>query len=435
MAQQLLKAHWQALLDAVLQLALCQAGSSVQGVNLAGLQLLQLQHVVLLQQLLLVLQTEVCQAMVGHSPFSQLEHLLAGSSATSALPGPGGSQMRGCSSGEAVSAIEGVAVAAVRARTVLQLLLQPTTEVIQQFLDMQRQGPVVAGANGSSNQLTRVDVLRCLRQRVSDPEARVFLHMQLRKAGSDVMGLLFGLPAAETVQVFASCTTAAGTGVACSGGSTAGKLGSLRTAFGNSSATAGVAAGCLYLSAGHLAFTDLVADSHTDEDDGTFATRMGKLARQMGSPSLAPRKAAAAVESATAGAAAGPTGSSGSPGLGTKPWWKNSSGSTSGSATATQQLQAADAVPASAVAADTTFMIPLSSVARLDKIYYKAEDALAVTMLDRSSRVFHGFESAAVRDELHNAVRLTVMGTNTPLDRSLRCFEDTVGETVGTWLA
>jgi hypothetical protein len=84
---------------------------------------------------------------------------------------------------------------------------------------------------------------------------------------------------------------------------------------------------------------------------------------------------------------------------------------------------------AATLAADTTLLIPLAGVARLDKVYYKAQEALALTMLqDRSSRVFFGFESAAVRDKLHDAVRLAVMGSNTVLDRNLRCCEETVGE-------
>jgi hypothetical protein len=47
---------------------------------------------------------------------------------------------------------------------------------------------------------------------------------------------------------------------------------------------------------------------------------------------------------------------------------------------------------------------------------------------DRSLHVFSGFESTAVRDKLHDAVRLAVMGSNTVLDRNLRCCEETVGE-------
>jgi hypothetical protein len=86
---------------------------------------------------------------------------------------------------------------------------------------------------------------------------------------------------------------------------------------------------------------------------------------------------------------------------------------------------------AAALAADTTLLIPLAGVARLDKVYYKAQEALALTMLqDRSPRVFFGVESAAVRDKLHDAVRLAVMGSNTALDRNLRCCEETIGESL-----
>ncbi|WIA31464.1 hypothetical protein OEZ86_002358 [Tetradesmus obliquus] len=71
--------------------------------------------------------------------------------------------------------------------------------------------------------------------------------------------------------------------------------------------------------------------------------------------------------------------------------------------------------------------MPLADVARLDKVYHKGHDALALTMQpDRSLRVFYGFECAAVRDKLHDAVRLAAMGSNTALDRNLRCCKETV---------
>ncbi|WIA11377.1 hypothetical protein OEZ85_011498 [Tetradesmus obliquus] len=149
-------------------------------------------------------------------------------------------------------------------------------------------------------------LLAAVVKRACDLEAQLFVQQQLHNAGGSIMQLLFGLPASEAVQVYAACSTTAGS----AGGIGAGNK-PLLAALGSSSSSS----------------------------------------------------------------------SSSVPG----------------------------------------------AVAGLDKVYHKGQEALALTMqTDRSLRVFYGFECAAVRDKLHDAVRLAVMGSNTALDRNLRCCEETV---------
>jgi hypothetical protein len=256
------------------------------------------------------------------------------------------------------------------------------------------------------------------------------------------MQLLFGLPAEEAVQVYAACCTSSrpGLGALLNAGSKP-----LRVALGSSEGVPGVVSGCIYLSANYLAFTDLLGDSADgNEDADAVAKRVAKAVEQAQAAAKKTGQPAAAAAAANA-AAAGATGSSNpSGGLSTRSWWKlqllsssdSSSSETAPVAPAVQQTAAAaGGSPASAaaakLAADTTVLLPLADVARLDKIYHKGHEALALTMLkDRSLHVFSGFESAAVRDKLHDAVRLAVMGSNTVLDRNLRCCEETVGENV-----
>jgi hypothetical protein len=419
--QQLLMAHWHALLAAVVMVALCQAGSSVHWRHGSWLlpQPLEMHHAVQLQQLLAVVQTQVSELMLG-------EHQQNGAAALAA------------------STVTRVAAAAVHARSVLQMLLLPTAQLTQRFTETQNTAQPM-------QQPTQLGILRCLRQRACDLEAQLFVQQQLHRAGGSIMQLLFGLPAEEAVQVYAACSTIAGSGASSAAGSKP-----LLAVLGSSGGSVpGVASGCIYLSANYLGFTDLRGDckqAGSGEDADAIAKRVAKAVKQaQAGATKAGQPAAPSTAAATAAntAAAGAIGGSNAPGgLATKSWWKSSllpssGGSSSSSSSggvlpaAGQQTSAAAAVPAgtpaaaaaAALAADTTLLMPLADVARLDKVYHKGHEALALTMLkDRSSRLLFGFESAAVRDELHDAVRLAVMGSNTVLDRNLRCCEETVGE-------
>jgi hypothetical protein len=422
-------AHWNALLAAVVKVALCQAGSTVHGRHGSWLlpQPLEMHHTVLLQQLLVLLQTHVSELMLQ-----------------------GAGQSAAAAAAAAASTVEGVAAAAAPARSILRMLLLPTSELMQRFTSLQK-------TPQQTQQPTQLDILRCLRQRACDLEAQLFVQRQLHTAGGSIMQLLFGLPAQEAVQVYASCSTVAGLGASTTAGAKSSMP--LRAALGSSSGVPNIASGCIYLSANYLAFTDLLSDCSSSSSEGTdaIAKRVAKAVKQAqagakkaGQPATTTAAATAAADleppATTSTAAAGPTGgSSASGGLATKSWWKSSllpsSGSSNSStvpAAAQQTAPApgsastgatAAAAAAAALAADTTLLFPTAGVARLDKVYYRAQGALALTMLqDRSSRVLFGFESAAVRDKLHDAVRLAVMGSNTALDRNLRCCEETVGK-------
>jgi hypothetical protein len=414
-------AHWDALLAAMVRVGLCQAGSAVHSRHGSWLlpQPLDMQHTVLLQQLLVLLQTHVSDMMLEGQ--GQVEAAVA------------------------AATVQSAATAAAHARSVLQMLLLPTAQLVQRFTVLEK-------VPQETQPPSQLDILRCLRQRACDMEAQLCVQQQLHSAGGSIMQLLFGLPAEEAVQVYASCSTFAGSG-ASTGACTKSSM-PVRAVLGSSLGVPGAALGCVYLSTHHLAFTDLLLDcssSSGSEDTDAIAKRVAKAIKQAQAKvnktaqPAATAKAPMALGAVSNPAAAGTTGgSSASGGLATKSWWKTSllpsSGSSSNSgavpaAVAQQTSPAPDtastaaAAAAATLAADTTLLIPLAGVARLDKVYYKAQDALALTMLqDRSSRVFWGFESAAVRDKLHDAVRLAVMGSDTVLDRNLRCFEETVGE-------
>lgn len=447
----LLLVQWEAVAAAVSQLALCQVSKAAAGAAAFAIpQPLQGHHVTLLQRLLILLQSEVSDAVVAN-----LDRLTAAGETNTC-----GSSSKSANSSSTAAAVAGVAAAAVHARALLQLLQQPTADVIQKFLDSCGSSQQLQRASSDGQQLSRnsgwqkvgsisnrafgqqvlqLDILRCLRQRAHDPEAQLFVQMQLRKAGTDAMRLLFGLSQHETVRVYAACTTSAAVlAVAESGGNSsdaAGLLSGLSSGNSSSGLAAGysTATGCFYLSQGYLAFTNLTSDMHAGEDDAAFAKRVkqqhsnqkvpdvGKQAQQ----AMGARIAAAAATAA----AAGTTGSS-STGLSSKSWWKGvmpSAGSSSGSNSTALTSSTAAVNPGSDITADTTLLIPLATVARLDKVFHKAQDALLVTMLDRSSRVFYDFESVGVRDRLFDEVRLAVMGSNSALDRSLRCMEPTPG--------
>lgn len=423
--RQLVMAYWNALLAAVVKVALCQAGSSVHGRHGSWLLLpqpLQMHHAVLLQQLLAVVQTQVSEMM------------LAG-------------QQQNAAAALATSTVAGIAAAAVHARSVLQMLLLPTAQLTQRFVQAQNTAQPM-------QQPTQLDILRCLRQRACDLEAQLFVQQQLHKAGGSIMQLLFGLSAAEAVQVYAACSTTAGSAAGIGAGNKP-LLAVLGSSSSSSSGVPGAVSGCIYLSNNYLAFTDLLVDcgsTSSSADADAIAKRVAKAVKQAqagamkaGLPATAPPPPPPPPSASANPAAARATGSSSSSsGLATKSWWKSSllppsggSGSSSGSS-ATAQPQSSASAPATAPAAaaaaaaqaaDTTLLMPLADVARLDKVYHKGHDALALTMQpDRSLRVFYGFECAAVRDKLHDAVRLAAMGSNTALDRNLRCCKETVGE-------
>uniref|UniRef100_A0A383V8Q0 Uncharacterized protein n=1 Tax=Tetradesmus obliquus TaxID=3088 RepID=A0A383V8Q0_TETOB len=429
--RQLVMAYWNALLAAVVKVALCQAGSSVHGRHGSWLllpHLLQMHHAVLLQQLLAVVQTQVSEMMLG-------------------------GQQHNAAAALAPSTVAGIAAAAVHARSVLQMVVLPTAQLTQRFVQVQNTAQPI-------QQPTQLDIMRCLQQRACDLEAQLFVQQQLHNAGGSIMQLLFGLPASEAVQVYAACSTTAGSagGIGAGNKPVLAALGSSSSSSSSSSSVPGAVAGCIYLSASYLAFTDLLTgcdstSSSTDAD--AIAKRVAKAVKQAqagamkaGQPATMLPPPPASTAAAANPAAAGATGSNSSSGLATKSWWKSSllpssggssSGSSSGSSavpaagqphsstSAPASVSSSSAAAAAALAADTTLLVPLADVARLDKVYHKGQEALALTMqTDRSLRVFYGFECAAVRDKLHDAVRLAVMGSNTALDRNLRCCEETV---------
>lgn len=109
---------------------------------------------------------------------------------------------------------------ASKARLLLRVLGEPTGVVLQRYLEAmeqlqrpQQQQPQSSHAcnsssssstgntSSSSSRLSLLDLVRVLRQRGGDPEAAMFLQMQLRKAGAALMQLLFELSADEQVQV------------------------------------------------------------------------------------------------------------------------------------------------------------------------------------------------------------------------------------------
>lgn len=62
----------------------------------------------------------------------------------------------------------------------------------------------------------------------------------------------------------------------------------------------------------------------------------------------------------------------------------------------------------------------------MDSTFQASGQALTLTMLSRTAHVLYGFEEH-VRDQLIQAIRLHVMGTDTCLDRCLRGLEGTQG--------
>lgn len=441
--QKLVMAHWQALLAAVSQAALCQAGTAATAGAASIPQPLQEHQVAMLQRLLLVLQSDFCEAVTTGTLESRSSSGGLRASSTSWAS----------NSKPAVAAVADIAAAAVHARALLQLLQHPTAVVIQKYLDSSSTSQRVQRACSDREQLTQqqsggsisrkafgqrptqLDILRCLRQRTQDPEAQVFVQLQLRKAGTDVMRLLFGLP--EMVKVYAVCTTASALGAAGSGdgsSTSSGVLGGIGRSSSSSVVGYSTASGCLYLSHNHLAFTDMISDVHSDEDDEAFTKWFKKHPLQQkvqaSSDRSGSRSAGKQAEAGVTGcsdanpAAAGATGgSSGS--LSSKSWWR---GVMPSAVSSTAASAPAAAAAANSQIADTTFLIALDSICRLDKVYYKAHDALSITLLERSSQVFYGFESVGVRDRLFDEVRLAVMGSDSALDRNMRLLEPTEGE-------
>ena len=71
--------------------------------------------------------------------------------------------------------------------------------------------------------------------------------------------------------------------------------------------------------------------------------------------------------------------------------------------------------------------MPLAALLRLDRTWARSSEALALTeAAGRGAHVFWGFEPG-VRDAVAGAVRLAVMGSGGPLDRSLRGLQATQG--------
>lgn len=146
---------------------------------------------------------------------------------------------------------------------------------------------------------------------------------------------------------------------------------------------AGSTAGTLFLSPHYVVFTDLLGEHHTPGgDDDAFH-----------------RSAIAQVSSTLAQAAATPAAS----------WWRPYTGA-----------PAAAAGAGASVAPDTTLLLPLTHVVRMDRTWGpRGSEALALTLADKGSHLLWGFESG-VAAMVHQAVRLAVMGSDSHLDRYLR---------------
>ncbi|MEW5314078.1 MAG: hypothetical protein WDW38_005601 [Sanguina aurantia] len=193
-----------------------------------------------------------------------------------------------------------------------------------------------------STDVVPLDIIRLLLQRPGDRLASQYWEKHAASAQDSVMQMVFGLPPAETVVVFAGC-----------------RLSSCHQE------------GMVYLTSSYLAFTTLFKDKDVKAKSvapGKPST-MGKLLMMMGA----------------------------------------------GSAGADDGYQP-----------DTTLLISLRDVERLDSTFQASGQALTLTMLSRTAHVLYGFE-AHVRDQLIQAIRLHVMGTDTCLDRCLRGLEGTQG--------
>ncbi|KAK9814684.1 hypothetical protein WJX72_009768 [[Myrmecia] bisecta] len=75
---------------------------------------------------------------------------------------------------------------------------------------------------------------------------------------------------------------------------------------------------------------------------------------------------------------------------------------------------------------DSTVLLPLAQVVRMDKVFCRRSRALALTMFDKSLHTFYGFAGDG-RDAAESLIRVHVMGNGSLLDLSLRGLASTLG--------